>query len=144
MLVIASVGTSGAKAEEGKTKAMATETRITLTIKGTVINAVLNDSKTAKDLLDRLPLTLQLQGYEFDFCGVMPEGLAYKESDATTGWKNGDIAFGPGANWFTILYGGEEQSGDSGPLVKFGRISDPLSRLDALPRSISVTLAKAD
>ncbi len=144
ILITTGLSASDAGAEESRTKTMANETRITLTVRDAVINAVLDDSSTSGDLLSRLPLTLDLQGYEFDFCGVMPVALAYDESEATVGWKDGDIAFGPGANWFTILYGGQEQSGSSGPLVKFGRITDPLSRLDQLPRSISVTINRAD
>ena len=53
------------------TRTIENGTKITLTVGAAVIPAVLNDSKSAKALIARLPYTVRLQKYAHDYCGVM-------------------------------------------------------------------------
>ncbi|MDO5537977.1 MAG: cyclophilin-like fold protein, partial [Desulfovibrionaceae bacterium] len=56
-------------------------TPVTLTIGKTVIPATLNDSRTARALIARLPYTVKLHRYSHDYCGVMEDPLPYNEAD---------------------------------------------------------------
>ncbi|UII26333.1 hypothetical protein LVD15_24050 [Fulvivirga maritima] len=114
------------------------ETSIILKVGDTKINAVFNDSTTAKDLLNKLPYTVTLHRYEFDYCGVIQEPLAYDESDKHNGWVNGDICLA-GA-YFTILYSGEEQSASHTGLIRIGKVTDDLNKVKALSDEIELTV----
>ncbi|MBO1510317.1 cyclophilin-like fold protein [Metabacillus bambusae] len=64
-----------------------TGTAVTLTVGDTVIPATLNNSKAAQDLISRLPYTITLNRYEYDYCGVMDDRFEYDEKDKHNGWK---------------------------------------------------------
>lgn len=113
---------------------------ITLVVGKVEIPAVLNDSRSSKELVARLPYTVNLQKYAHDYCGVMNEPLAYDEKDLRNGWQNGDIAFAADGNYFAILYKGEEISQQFGNLVPLGKIKGPLAVMDTLDDEISVRI----
>ena len=117
-------------------------TGIMLTVGDTVIPAVLNDSTASRALLQRLPLTLRLTRYEHDYCGVMSEPLPYGPEDVHSGWLNGDIAFTVNGNYFAILYKDEEISQQYDGMVTLGALACPLSVMDALDGSITVTIER--
>lgn len=118
-------------------------TKITLTVGETVIPAVLNDSRSSKALLARLPYTVRMQQYEHDYCGVMPDPLPHDASDARKGWLNGDIAFAIDGNYFTILYKDEEISQQYDGIVTLGVLEAPLAIMDTLGTSISISIELA-
>lgn len=116
------------------------ETPITLTIGDTVLDAVLNDSVPAQSLISQLPMTVSLNDSDNDFCGDNLD-IEYTESDVTSGYENGDLAFWTPANNFVIFVSGEETSDNTGDLVKFGTITSPQEMLDTLEGQIDVTIA---
>ena len=113
---------------------------ITLQVGNTVIPAMLNDSRSAQELVGRLPYTVRLHKYAHDYCGVMDEPLSYDEKDIHNGWVNGDIVFAADGNYLTILYKDEEISQQFGNLVTLGRITAPLSIMDRLDDAISLRI----
>ena len=121
-----------------------TWTEIALTVGDTVIPAVLNDCRSAKELIARLPCTVSLHGYDHDYCGVMSEPLSYDAKDLRHGWSNGDIAFAADGSYFAILYKDEEISRQFGNLVTLGKIKGPPSVMNALNRQIDVRIEKVE
>lgn len=116
------------------------QTPITLTIGETVLDAYLNDSDPAWSLIAQLPLTVSLNDSGNDFCGDHID-IEYSESDVTSGYQNGDLVFWPTANNFVIFVDGEEDSANTGNLVKLGRVTSPQEMLDVLEGQIDVTVA---
>jgi hypothetical protein len=125
---------------EGEKSMSEKGTPIKLTVGGTEIPAVLNDSKPARALLAKLPYTVQLQRYEHDYCGVMGEPLPYDRSELRSGWKNGDIAFAVSGNYFAILYKDEEISQQFDGMVTMGALDCDPAVMETLDGSISVTI----
>jgi hypothetical protein len=58
-------------------------TSVILTVGETVIPATLNNSKAAQDLISRLPYTITLHRYEYDYCGVLDEPFEYDKKGCT-------------------------------------------------------------
>lgn len=71
------------------------------------VRAKLNNTMAARDLMNRLPMTVSGFDSGTDYCCECADG-ALDESEMQDGWKNGDINLSGG--WFAILYGGEERS----------------------------------
>ena len=113
---------------------------VTLTIGDTVLEGVLNDSVPAQSLISQLPLTVSLNDSDNDFCGGSLD-IEYSESDVTSGYQNGDLVFWTPASNFVIFVSGEENSANTGDLVKLGHITSPQEMLDALEGQIDVTIA---
>jgi len=116
------------------------ETEIILQAGDTQLPAVLNNSTPAKELMVMLPLTLKLQKYAHDFCGVM-EALPYKQEELRSGWTNGDLAFAADGNYFAILYKDQEISHQYDNMVTLGRLTVPPMVMDTLGSEITVTIA---
>lgn len=119
-------------------------TKITMYFGDTVIPATLNDSDTAQAFIEMLPYTINLSNYGNDFCGVMESPLPYKEEDVHNGWLNGDIDFATDGNWFTILFGGEENSSSYGYQVNIGKIDCELDKISSLRGSHQVRIELAE
>lgn len=85
-------------------------TKINMHFGDTIIPGILNDSDTAKVLIEMLPYTVHMNSYSHDFCGVMPDDLPYHEEEVHYGWLNGDIDYAIDAPYFTILHSDEEIS----------------------------------
>lgn len=116
-------------------------TEVTLSVNGVDVKALFNNSKTAQDVLSKLPYTVKLSRYEFDYCGLIDSPLAFDEADKHNGWKNGDICLaGP---YFTILFDGEEQSASHTGLVKMGEVTGDLSVIRNLSDSVELTVKQA-
>ena len=116
-------------------------TPITLTVGNTVLDGYLNNSKAAKSLLAKLPLTVTLEDSDNDFCGGNLS-LDYDKKDVQYGYKNGDLAFWTPANNFVIFVDDEEKSANTGDLVILGRITSPQKMLSSLKGTIKVTIRK--
>jgi hypothetical protein len=110
---------------------------------GTVITGVLNDSVTAKALIEKLPYTIRMSRYPTDVCGVTEE-LPYSEDEVHYGWLNGDIDYATDAPYFTILFKGEAESEQFGYQVNIGVITSPIAEIDALEGSCDVTVELAE
>lgn len=67
--------------------------------------------------------------------------IEYSESDVTSGYQNGDLVFWTPASNFVIFVSAEENSANTGNLVKLGHITSPQEMLDALEGQIDVTIA---
>lgn len=118
-------------------------TPITLTVGNTVLDGYLNNSKAAKSLLAKLPLTVTLEDSDNDFCGGNLS-LDYDKKDVQYGYKNGDLAFWTPANNFVIFVDDEEKSADTGDLVILGKITSPKKMLSSLKGTIKVTIRKKE
>nr|WP_314466340.1 cyclophilin-like fold protein [uncultured Clostridium sp.] len=119
-------------------------TNITLTIGDTVLNAQLNNTTAAKDLISRLPVTVSLNDSDNDFCGGISPALSYEESEVQYGYKNGDLAFWAAGDDFVIFVDDEELSSNTGNLVILGKIADELTAFDDINGTIDVTIALAE
>ena len=118
-------------------------TKINMYFGDTLIPGVLNDSETAKALIEKLPYTQHVSRYSHDFCGVT-EDLPYKEEEVHYGWLNGDIDFAIDAPYFTILFEDEDVSEQYGYQVNIGVITCPLSEIAALEGSYDVRIELAE
>ena len=117
-------------AEKYSTRRIAGGTKVRLVVGDKVIPATLNDSRSAKELISRLPYTVSMSKYSHDYCGVMARPLSYDKKDVHNGWLNGDIDFATGGNYFTILYKDED--------IKIGRQSEGAEiRKQTSPREAS-------
>lgn len=71
------------------------------------LRAPLNQTQAARDLMNRLPLTVEGFDSGVDYCCELKEG-AFDEEEKQQGWQNGDVSVADG--WFALLYGGEDES----------------------------------
>lgn len=140
---VVALSTDAQAAGEYSTRNIENGTPITLTIGDTVIPATLNNSRSAKELISRLPYTVKLHRYSHDYCGVMDNPLSYDEADVHNGWLNGDIDFARDGNYFTILFEDEENSQQYGHQITMGKIDGPLSAVKKLGRDIEVRIELA-
>ena len=118
-------------------------TKINMYFGETVIPGVLNDSDTAKALLEKLPMTQHVSRYSHDFCGVT-EALPYNEDEVHYGWLNGDIDYATDAPYFTILFEDEDVSEQYGSQVNIGVITCPLEDIANLQGSYDVRIELAE
>lgn len=119
-------------------------TKINMHFGETVIPGILNDSETAKALIEKLPYTVHMNRYSHDFCGVMDEPLPYSEENVHYGWLNGDIDFATNADYFTILFEDEAHSEQYGYQVNIGVIDCELSEISSLQSSYDVLIELAE
>lgn len=120
------------------------QTAITLTIGDKVLNAYLNNSTAATDLLSRLPITVRLTNSGHDYCGDIPPALSYKEEEIQNGWKDGDLAFWVTGNDFVIFHDDEETSSSTGNIVVIGHVTDDTNRIKELDATIDVRIDRKD
>ena len=118
-------------------------TKINMYFGDTLITGVLNDSETAKALIEKLPMTQHMSRYSHDFCGVTEE-RPYNEDDVHYGWLNGDIDYALNAPYFTILFEDEDVSEQYGYQVNIGVITCPIADITALQGSYDVRIELAD
>ena len=119
-------------------------TKVNIHFGDTVIPGILNDSDTAKALIEMLPYTVHMSSYSHDFCGVMPDELPYNEDEVHYGWLNGDIDYAIDAPYFTILHSDEEISEQYGYQVNIGVMDCELSRIRELGGSYDVLIELAE
>ena len=119
-------------------------TAVTLTVGETVLDGYLNSNRTARDLISRLPVTLNLNRGSHDYCGGISPALAYDEDDVQNGWRNGDLAFWTAGNDFVIFHSDEENSSSTGNIVNIGAVTSDINIVRSLGNNISVTVALTD
>lgn len=116
-----------------------TATPVKFKIGNESIRATFNDSTTAKDLLTKLPYSITLMRYQFDYCGTMERPLDFDEVDKHNGWENGEFCMA--GIYLSILFDGEEQSDEHAGLISIGRIHDEdLPKVKKMGRGITVTI----
>ena len=126
------------------TRVMESGTKINMHFGDTVITGILNDSDTAKALIEMLPYTVKnTTRYSSDLCGVMQDRLPYNEDELHYGWLNGDIDYSVHAPYFTILHSDEESSGSYYNRVNIGVVTCELSKLRSLNGSYDVLIELA-
>lgn len=118
-------------------------TAVILRVGETVLNGYLNSNRTARDLISRLPVTLNLNRGSHDYCGGISPALAYNKDDVQNGWKNGDLAFWTAGNDFVIFHSDEENSSSTGNIVNIGAVTSDLNIVRSLGENINVTVALA-
>ncbi|SFM59069.1 cyclophilin-like fold protein [Methanolobus profundi] len=116
-------------------------TKIKMHFGSKVIPGILNDSEPSRELISRLPYTVQASRYEFDVCGVMDEPLSFGDEDLVPGWKNGDIDFTTQGDYFTILFDNEENC--YGEFVNLGVIDCDPSTMASLKGSFDILIELA-
>lgn len=126
------------------TRVLEKGTKINMHFGDTIIPGILNDSDTAKALIELLPYTVHMSSYSHDFCGVMPDDLPYHEKEVHYGWLNGDIDYAIDAPYFTILHSDEEVSEKYGYQVNIGVITCELSKIRDLSGSYDVLIELAE
>ena len=126
------------------TRVIENGTKINMHFGDTIIPGILNDSDTAKALIEMLPYTVHMNSYSHDFCGVMPDDLPYHEEEVHYGWLNGDIDYAIDAPYFTILHSDEEISEKYGYQVNIGVITCELSKIRDLSGSYDVLIELAE
>jgi len=120
-------------------------TKINLKFGDVLIPAMLNQTETAKALLEKLPLTISVGGTPgIDFCGRMPFSLPYKEDQVHHGWLNGDIDYNPGGGWFAVLYGGQDESDGYSDQVTIGALTCRLEEIEQLQGSYDLAVERAE
>ncbi len=72
-----------------------------------VVRAPLNQTQAARDLMNRLPLTVVGHDSGVDYCCELKEG-AFDEAEKQQGWADGDVSVVDG--WLAILHSGQEES----------------------------------
>ena len=125
------------------TRVLKEGTKINMHFGDTIIPGILNDGYTAQALIDRLPITVRLNRYSHDFCGVMEDPLPYQKEEEHFGWLNGDIDFATDGNYFTILFEDEEHSSVYGSQINIGVIDCPLKNVSDLSGSFDVLIELA-
>ena len=135
-------GNSGGK-DSGNVNPPSGGTRIQMTFDGQTIYGTLDDNSVSRDLISRLPLTLDFSDYNgTEKIAYLPEGSAsWDTSDAPTSCapKEGDITmYSPWGN-LAIFYHSFRQSNG---LIPLGRLDDgEIDKLAAMNGSFSVTIA---
>ena len=71
------------------------------------VKAPLNQTQAARDLMNRLPLTVMGHNSGVDYCCELKEG-DFDEDEKQQGWNDGDISVADG--WFAVLHSGQEES----------------------------------
>lgn len=96
-----------------------------------ILHANLKDNATAKRFSEQLPFYCSGFNSGVDYCCSAVTGID-KPEDMQTGWKNGDISFGNG--WFSILYGGEEQSASYKNMIIIAHIdTEDMPKIKLIP-----------
>ncbi len=105
--------------------------RLVITSGDVTVKAKLNNTLAARDLMNRLPMTVEGYDSGVDYCCTCEDGLI-DEQEMQDGWKNGDINLSGG--WFAILYGGEEQSSSYHQMIVAHLSEEDNSLIKTLPK----------
>ena len=112
--------------------------RLVIRASGVEVRAPLNQTQAARDLMNRLPLTVSGTDSGVDYCCALKEGV-FDEAEKQQGWIDGDISVADG--WFAILHSGEEQSQGYCVMVVAHLDEDANARIRALPAQVTFELS---
>jgi len=123
-------------------------TPIKIQVGGKELRGELNDSASAKVVIEHLPLTVGLSRWGDEYYGNC--GLTIK-TDATARelMEVGEIAIWPPGNALCLFFGPTPASTDArpraaSPVNPVGRITENAAQLKALGPSVTATLARLD
>ncbi len=112
--------------------------KICITAGDTRLYANLNDTTAANDFARRLPCRFSGMDTGIDYCCSAANGV-YDPMETQTGWKNGDLSLGGG--WFSILYGGEDQSSAYRNMMIIGHLDEQSMELvKKMPERVSLSV----
>ncbi len=112
--------------------------RLVITSGEVTVKAKLNNTLAVRDLMNRLPMTVEGYDSGVDYCCTCQDGVIDAQ-EMQDGWKNGDINLSGG--WFAILYGGEEQSASYHQMI-VAHLSEEDNRLiQTLPKEAAFRLS---
>ena len=102
------------------------------------VKASLNQTQAARDLMNRLPLTVSGTDSGVDYRCELKEG-AFDEAEKQQGWSDGDVSVADG--WFAILHSGQEQSQGYRVMVVAHLDEAANARIRALPQQATFELS---
>ncbi|EOB3584500.1 cyclophilin-like fold protein [Vibrio vulnificus] len=104
-----------------------------------VVTAILNDSPTAQDFANQLPLTVELEDYaSTEKIAYLPRKLTTKSAPNGTSAKTGDLAYyAPWGN-MAVFY---KDSGYASGLIKLGEFNTGTERFNS-GGAMKVTIEK--
>ena len=124
-------------------------TPITIAIDDTVLEAELNDSDSAKALLERLPLSVRMSRWGDEYYGDVGKKLDVRPArDAREDMEGGELAFWIPGNALCVFFGptpasdGEKPRAAS-PVNPVGRVSGDVTVLRSLGSSIVLRVESA-
>ena len=103
-----------------------------------VVRAPLNQTQAARDLMNRLPLTVSGSDSGVDYCCELKEGT-FDEAEKQQGWTDGDVSVADG--WFAILHSGQERSQDYCVMVVAHLDENANAQVRALPKQVTFELS---
>lgn len=109
---------------------------IKISIGDKILTATLNNTPTSQDFIARLPLTLQMSRHD-DREYYAAISLS-KNASTEDGYVIGDICYWAPGNCIVFYYA----KGNSGSLIKMGRITSDLSIFKSLDNNIVVIIEK--
>lgn len=102
------------------------------------VKAPLNQTQAARDLMNRLPLTVSGSDSGVDYCCELKEG-AFDEAEKQWGWTDGDVSVADG--WFALLHSGQEQSQAYRVMVVAHLDAEANAQVRALPKNVTFELS---
>ena len=114
--------------------------KITLTIGNKVVPAILYNTPPAKDLVDKMPVTVSLNRGPVDYCGGIAP-VAYTENDMQAGYRAGDLAYWIPGQDFVIFTENKNDASGSPDLVILGEVSTDIKEIRELGSTIDVAIA---
>ncbi len=101
-----------------------------------ILTAILNDTPTSQDFIDKLPLTLQMSRH--DDREYYADMSLSKNVSTQDGYVVGDICYWTPGDCIVFYYA----KGYTGSLIKMGRITSDLSIFKSLDNNIVVIIEK--
>lgn len=102
------------------------------------VKAALNQTQAARDLMNRLPLTVQGIDSGIDYCCTLKEGV-FDEGEKQQGWADGDISVADG--WFALLHSRQDESARHRVMVVAHLDAQANELVRSLPREASFDLS---
>jgi hypothetical protein len=138
--VFGSLPPAAAQQEQGSP---ATLSNIRITAGDKVIRGWLNDSKTSRDLLAQLPLTLSMSRLrEREYYG-RPASPFSTDADRQQMFDNGDIGYTARSGYFAVFFDNSKDP-EISDLIVIGKITSELSDFYDLGQAVDMTIERAD
>ena len=121
--------------------------KISISVADVTLEAELNDSPTAREIFEMLPLEGRANVWGDEIYFTIPLNLAL-EDDARAGVAVGDLAYWPSGPAFCIFFGPTPVSTDENPRAYspvnvFGRITGDARRLKGVANGAAVQVSAA-
>lgn len=115
-------------------------TDIVLSFGGTVVTATLDDSKTSRDFLALLPLTLDMTRFDDrEYAASLRPAILSQDGEAIDDFENGDVTYYAAGNALAIFFDQSDSSGQGG-LIRMGTITSDLNDIIRLQGNAQVRI----